>query len=144
MKIKMLKKKRLESLSKFQKELITHALKFPSVKKLVYSTCSIHKEENEEVVQNILKTHSNFQLIKALPEWKRRGLKIFEGSENCVRTEPKEDKTHGFFVSCFEKIIAIQLKKKIKRYQIPQRNPIIQKSMMIQINQNKNLIRKGL
>jgi len=71
---------------------------------VTYSTCSIHEEENEGVVQAALKAQEKFRLIQALPEWKRRGLTVFEGAENCIRTVPEEDKTHGFFVACFERI----------------------------------------
>ncbi|XP_064400442.1 28S rRNA (cytosine-C(5))-methyltransferase-like isoform X3 [Halichondria panicea] len=35
---------RLQSLSSFQKRILKHALSFPSVKKVVYSTCSVHCE----------------------------------------------------------------------------------------------------
>ena len=37
-------KERLRSLSSFQKRILKHALSFPSVKKVVYSTCSVHCE----------------------------------------------------------------------------------------------------
>jgi putative methyltransferase len=67
--------KRLESLSNFQKEIILHAFKFPSVKRVVYSTCSIYREENEDVVKYILENQSDFELEENMfPEWKRRGF----------------------------------------------------------------------
>jgi 25S rRNA (cytosine2278-C5)-methyltransferase len=63
---------RLEKLSAFQLKMITHALKckpavmstcvkltdisVPSLKRLVYSTCSIHAAENELVVQRALES----------------------------------------------------------------------------------------
>ena len=72
-------KERLESLSSFQKEIILHALKFPKVEKIVYSTCSIHKEENEDVVEYILNHQQDFKLEEnVFPDWKRRGLKEFK------------------------------------------------------------------
>ena len=52
----------------------------PNVKKVVYSTCSIHREENEDVVNTILQKFPNFSLKKdILPTWHRRGLPLFEG-----------------------------------------------------------------
>ena len=35
---------RLNHLSSFQLKILKHAMTFPSVKKVVYSTCSVHKE----------------------------------------------------------------------------------------------------
>ena len=35
--------------------MIIHAMKFPSVKKIAYSTCSIYAIENELVVKKICK-----------------------------------------------------------------------------------------
>ena len=37
-------RKRLEALSKFQYAMLCHALSFPKVKKVVYSTCSVHQQ----------------------------------------------------------------------------------------------------
>jgi len=94
---------RLESLAEFQLSVINHAMKFPGVKKVVYSTCSIHAQENEEVVTAALKENPGFHLTEALPKWPRRGLPHFSGAENMVRTLPKEDNLIGFFVACFER-----------------------------------------
>lgn len=96
------KKKRLAGLAAFQTSIITHCLKFPRVKKVVYSTCSVHEEENERVVRAILDAHPHVRLARALPQWPRRGRPLFPGADNCLRTLPVEDKTIGFFVACFE------------------------------------------
>nr|CAD7195900.1 unnamed protein product [Timema douglasi] len=46
---------RLQGLAYFQVILLEHALsKFPNVKRVVYSTCSLNVEENEEVVEKAL------------------------------------------------------------------------------------------
>ncbi|MCO5565615.1 hypothetical protein L7F22_019289 [Adiantum nelumboides] len=47
-------KDRLKGLAAFQSSMIDHAMHFPNLQKLVYSTCSIHHEENEEVVMKAL------------------------------------------------------------------------------------------
>jgi putative methyltransferase len=46
----------------------------PKVKKVVYSTCSIHEIENERVVQKALFQHPDFELINIMDDWPRRGL----------------------------------------------------------------------
>lgn len=46
--------KRLHGLQGFQLSLLTHAFRFPAAQKVVYSTCSVHAEENEQVVYRAL------------------------------------------------------------------------------------------
>lgn len=86
---------RLKNLSEFQISIIEHAMKckvlpiyysnsqfiilciVPKAKRIVYSTCSIHAEENEHVVKAILKNNPQFELAKrdsVLPTWHRRGI----------------------------------------------------------------------
>lgn len=71
----------------------------------MYSTCSIHQEENEDVVKKALDSQNGkWRLKKAIPQWHRRGFSVFEDSENCLRTSPEEDAMLGFFVACFERV----------------------------------------
>ncbi|KAM7274702.1 hypothetical protein ACFE04_016568 [Oxalis oulophora] len=93
---------RLNKLASFQRKALEHALSFPAVEKVVYSTCSIHQIENEDVVNSILPfaASNGFQLATPFPQWPRRGLPVFEGSENLLRTDPVEDK-EGFFIALF-------------------------------------------
>lgn len=95
--------------------MIKHAMKFPSVTKIVYSTCSIHAIENEEVVCAALESdeakQGQFVLAprdSVLPTWPRRGqadkmTTLPASAESLVRCDPTEDRTNGFFVSCFVK-----------------------------------------
>ncbi|NXK89324.1 NSUN5 methyltransferase, partial [Formicarius rufipectus] len=95
---------RLQALSGFQRRALSHALSFPALQRLVYSTCSMHREENEDVVQAVLQEKgSAFRLVTALPSWPCRGLAAFPGAESCLRAAPAETLTHGFFVAVLER-----------------------------------------
>lgn len=100
-----LSEKRLRSLSCFQTMILKHALSFPSVKKVVYSTCSVHKEENEDVVSEALEQFKDhFKLTHLLPQWQTRGLADSSTGPFCIRVIPSVNKAQGFFVAMFEKI----------------------------------------
>ena len=87
------------------------------MKRISYSTCSIHQIENEQVVHRILDTHSDWKLQMALPTWPRRGETLGkllrsekvspaedEARAKCmIRCMPNEDQTNGFFVALFER-----------------------------------------
>jgi 25S rRNA (cytosine2278-C5)-methyltransferase len=100
--------KRVMNLQKFQIDALSHALNFPSVLRVSYSTCSIYREENEEVVKKVLPLakENGFQLSYALPKWPRRGFTDVLGNkkeaEKLVRVNPFEgDDCEGFFVAIF-------------------------------------------
>ncbi|GMM38258.1 rRNA (cytosine-C5-)-methyltransferase [Saccharomycopsis crataegensis] len=115
-------KERLAKLSSFQFTIVKHALSFPSAKKLVYSTCSIHAEENEQVVIDLLNDgqikNAGWRLCtrdQVIPDWPRRGwsdefVKARFGeqeskalAEGCIRSLPKVDGGIGFFAAAFER-----------------------------------------
>lgn len=59
---------RLHQLSNFQLSILRKAASFPGVELIVYSTCSVHAEENEGVVHRFLSEHgTEFELADALP-----------------------------------------------------------------------------
>lgn len=104
----------IEELARIQEALLLHAMTFPKCLVVVYSTCSIHDRENEEVVHNVLAKQSDFELKVALPFWHRRGHTLpanklpnrglaAEISRCVVRCKYPEDETIGFFVCRFER-----------------------------------------
>ena len=97
-------KERLEQLSKFQITILKHAFKFPNVKRIVYSTCSIQDEENEQVVEKVMSSvNQNFKMRLLLPDWPERGVKGYEHAQCCLRMSHDSALTNGFFVACFER-----------------------------------------
>jgi 16S rRNA (cytosine967-C5)-methyltransferase len=80
-----------------QRRILAHAAQTVCVGgRLVYSTCSVEPEENEEVVAAFLETHPDFRLIQTdVPEH----LLTKEGA---ARTWPQRDGTDGFFVAAFK------------------------------------------
>ncbi|KAJ1527892.1 hypothetical protein ONE63_007828 [Megalurothrips usitatus] len=99
-------KQRLETLASFQCDLLQHAMtNFPKVKRIVYSTCSIHPEENEAVVEKVLKHTLNFRPI--IPdrgvEWMSRGSSEYDHGDFGFYSKPEIDMTSGFFLAVFER-----------------------------------------
>ncbi|XP_047487615.1 28S rRNA (cytosine-C(5))-methyltransferase-like [Penaeus chinensis] len=96
---------RIKGLASFQIHLLQFALSFPFVKEVVYSTCSVYEEENEEVIEEALKAYGHqFELEdigKKLDGWKHFGKEGYEFGSKCVRTVPDVDRCHGFFVAKF-------------------------------------------
>ena len=95
----------MRRLSCYQSILLRKAFSFPSVKRLVYTTGSVHAQENEEVVQSVLKEVStHFKLVDALPSSEQRGLDGYKCGPMCVRFAPTTTMTAHLFVACFERI----------------------------------------
>uniref|UniRef100_K7FKL4 NOP2/Sun RNA methyltransferase 5 n=1 Tax=Pelodiscus sinensis TaxID=13735 RepID=K7FKL4_PELSI len=91
---------RLRALAAFQRKALGHALRFPALQRLAYSTCSVQQEENEDVVRDVLQEHgSAFRLVNVLPSWPHRGLATFPAAQCCLRACPAATLTSGFFLS---------------------------------------------
>jgi len=103
--------RRLKSLSGFQTAALSHALTFPNVRRVLYSTCSIHRQENEDVVEKAYHRFINqYDLCHILPNWKSRGQGEWDQAYKCIRAVPETDLTNGFFVAMFERKPEDQIK----------------------------------
>ena len=70
--------------------------------RLVYSTCSLEKEENEDVVEWALE---HVQGLRLLPIDINTGTPgLTQQTKHCLRMWPKQQGTQGFFVALFDKI----------------------------------------
>jgi len=86
----------IERLASQQLQLLLNASNVVKVGgRLVYSTCSVEKEENELVVAEFLRRQGRFKPIPLETP--------FLSSSAAIRTWPHRHGTDGFFVSAFEK-----------------------------------------
>ncbi|GAP90001.1 putative NOL1R protein [Rosellinia necatrix] len=108
---------RLEALSSFQLTLLLHAFAFPAARRITYSTCSVHAEENEQVVLKALRSEAAVargwrimgrgQQVQGMREWPVRGsLEASDGDEEvataCIRSYKDDGRgVMGFFVAGF-------------------------------------------
>uniref|UniRef100_A0A182MX80 SAM-dependent MTase RsmB/NOP-type domain-containing protein n=1 Tax=Anopheles culicifacies TaxID=139723 RepID=A0A182MX80_9DIPT len=100
---------RLYKLAGLQYKLLSHAMNaFPNVRRIVYSTCSVHEVENEGVVQGILRHNGHFRLLDARKElgkeWLNVGSPEYPGiGERCLYAKTVDDLTIGMFAAVFER-----------------------------------------
>ncbi|CAD25564.1 NOP2-LIKE NUCLEOLAR PROTEIN [Encephalitozoon cuniculi GB-M1] len=92
-------KERIEGLKSFQIEIVRHALRFRP-EKLVYSVCSDHREEGEEVVEEILRS-SEYELENISMFWSSAHSSGFSFSQDVVRCRRDESGAIGFFIALF-------------------------------------------
>ncbi|KAM5351484.1 hypothetical protein ACJ41O_004207 [Fusarium nematophilum] len=111
---------RLEALSAFQLTLLLHAFRFPSARKITYSTCSVHVQENERVVmralQSVIAKERNWRIllrtdqVSGMRDWPVRGLSSACGDDNdvaeaCIRSYKDDGQgVMGFFVAAFVRL----------------------------------------
>lgn len=110
---------RLEALSSFQLKILLHAFEFPAARRITYSTCSIHAEENEQVVIKALSSKiaqqrgwcilSREAQVSGMKTWPIRGqTDAADGdahvADACIRAHKDDGRgVMGFFVAAFER-----------------------------------------
>ena len=102
--IKWIKKEEdIKMLSYIQKRLldgVSSCLKKGG--RMLYVTCTISKEENEEVVEEFLERHQEFSLLDISKEFP--WLKELANENGFLKTYPHIHNMDGFFCALFEKI----------------------------------------
>jgi 16S rRNA (cytosine967-C5)-methyltransferase len=95
--------KDIQRLAALQKTIVSRAV--PVIRKggkMLYVTCTLTKEENEEVVSQCLKTHGEISLVDLReqgPEW----LQELIDEQGFLRTFPHKHNMDGFFGALFVK-----------------------------------------
>jgi 16S rRNA (cytosine967-C5)-methyltransferase len=88
---------RLTSLQQIQKRILRKVSETVRVGgRLLYSTCSTEPEENEQVIESFLDTHSGFDLIRPVYP---RGIENWTCQDRMVRTFPGTRLWDGFFAA---------------------------------------------
>jgi len=70
--------------------------------RIVYATCSLLREENDDVVEKFLSTHSEFTILPAAEILARRHIPVTV-EEKVLRLYPHTHKTDGFYAIALEK-----------------------------------------
>ncbi len=109
--IKMWNPKMIERLSRIQKQMIINA--FEALKPegiLVYSTCTLEPEEDEEIIDFLMQKYDNAKICDIKLKIKRssavlqfKSRKYNPEIKNCLRIWPQDNETEGFFVAKIRK-----------------------------------------
>lgn len=93
--IKYKSQEELSDLPCIQYSIIDNASKYVrNGGRLVYSTCTLSKAENEDIAAKFLENHSNFKAVPVFPE---------KDSKTAVTLMPHKNESDGFFIACFER-----------------------------------------
>lgn len=88
----------INSLAETQKKILSTACRY--VKNggtLVYSTCTVFRQENNDVVNEFVKNHDNFVVDKILLDFPKT-------SEGYLQFLPYRDNTDGFFIAKLKRV----------------------------------------
>jgi 16S rRNA (cytosine967-C5)-methyltransferase len=92
----------LESIQKIQFKILENASKYLKLGgELVYSTCTVNKEENINMINNFLKSNSNFIMVDISEQTKNS----FETSQKgYVEIFPHLHRMDGFFIAKLKRL----------------------------------------
>ena len=69
--------------------------------RILYCTCSVTLEENEQVLSSFFRSHADFETKPVLKEFGSPGLR---GFSDCRRFYPHRDRTAGYFIARIQRI----------------------------------------
>jgi len=69
--------------------------------RILYCTCSVTVEENEDLVMKFLRSHPEFETRPVLYDYGSPGLR---GMSDCRRFYPHRDRTAGYFVALMSRV----------------------------------------
>lgn len=75
--------------------------------RLIYATCSMLPEENQEQVDKFLQANPKFKAVPLEDNWQRNGMELPEGLDLSVpslQLTPRRHDTDGFFVSAMQRL----------------------------------------
>lgn len=99
--IKFKKEEELKELPSIQSEILSNASKYVKVGGcLIYSTCTIHDEENIDIVNEFLKNNENFELVP-IDEVK---IDLDNQDKGYIKIYPNIHGMDGFFISKLKRV----------------------------------------
>ncbi|MGD9639157.1 MAG: RsmB/NOP family class I SAM-dependent RNA methyltransferase [Alphaproteobacteria bacterium] len=101
-----IEEKRIETLNNLQMEILEEVL--PMLKtggRLVYATCSMLADENENIINEFLRRHKNLKLVNANQIlYQATQNNLFNKENYFLNMTPFKNKTDGFFGAVMEKL----------------------------------------
>lgn len=92
-----LTKRSVEAMMELQRRILENSAAYlKDLGTLVYSTCSVTLEENEDIVTNFMLNNPEYELVEATP---RIGVSGLKGLEKAQRLYPHMHECNGFFIA---------------------------------------------
>ena len=99
----------LVELTRKQAAILSRAARLTKVGgRLIYSTCSLLRDENEDIVENFLAANEDFKLINANEILLQQQINLDTGKY--LKLLPHLHHTDGFFAAVFEKQVSVKSK----------------------------------